>query len=268
MLSEDRKYSGMALKFEENVDEIILRTMIENEDGALERPMIFTPGDVALAQMGPNGFVTVHEGSTFNGHVTFLIGKVNQAQKDPTAPNYESETMRLSKLPGYDYPELRKPPTEQSLIERIEEALDAGKAVPPLVYVEPTEYDEDGLKCFPQVTVGPAPEAVVGHSPAQRDHSGESVPEGFASQVLKTVRDRGSDYGTPAENHQLTADLWGAWLSRRMKTTIKMSAEDVCLLNVIQKLSRLASKTKDDSLLDLAGYAENVAMLSANQRNV
>lgn len=94
-----------------------------------------------------------------------------------------------------------------------------------------------------------------------------STPGGFAAQVTETVVNRGSDYGSPANNHEVTATMWSTWLSRKLGVAIKISAEDVCLLNVMQKLARLAAGTKDDSLLDIAGYVENVAMLRPDQRN-
>lgn len=94
-----------------------------------------------------------------------------------------------------------------------------------------------------------------------------SVPDGFAPGVIKLVRERGSAYGCPSENHQLTADMLSSWLSRRLRQTIVISAEDVCMINVLQKLSRLAFTTKDDSWFDVAGYTENVAMLKPEQRN-
>lgn len=95
----------------------------------------------------------------------------------------------------------------------------------------------------------------------------ESVPQGFAAQVLEIVRNRGGDYGTPADNHELTATLWTEWLSRRFGQTVIFTAEDVVMLNILQKCSRLANKTKDDSYLDICGYVENVAMLRKDQRN-
>lgn len=95
----------------------------------------------------------------------------------------------------------------------------------------------------------------------------QSVPEGFATQVMETVRARGNAYGTPAENHQTTADIWSTWLSRRLRQDIRLSAEDVCALNVLQKLSRAAFCSKDDTWLDVAGYTENVAMIRPDQRN-
>jgi hypothetical protein len=95
----------------------------------------------------------------------------------------------------------------------------------------------------------------------------ESVPGGFSPRVTELVRERGSDYGTPADNHQLTADLWSLWLSRKLGREVKFTAEDVCHFNILQKQSRLAFKTKDDSCFDIAGYVENIAMLRAEQRN-
>lgn len=95
----------------------------------------------------------------------------------------------------------------------------------------------------------------------------QSVPGGFAQQITDTVAKRGNTYGSPAENHQVTADMLTAWFTRRYGVKIVVSAEDVCLINVIQKVSRLAGKTNDDSLLDVAGYIENVAMIRPDQRN-
>jgi hypothetical protein len=96
----------------------------------------------------------------------------------------------------------------------------------------------------------------------------DSVPEGFAPKVQELVRERGSAYGSPSENHQLTAELWSIWLSRRLGVAVTFSAEDVCMFNVLQKQSRLAFITKDDSWFDIAGYTENVAMLRPEQRNI
>lgn len=95
----------------------------------------------------------------------------------------------------------------------------------------------------------------------------ESVPGGFAAKVLDTVRNRGSTYGHPQDNHQLTADLYSSWASRRFGQEIRFTPEDVCILNILQKMSRVAFATHDDSLLDVAGYAENIGMLRKDQRN-
>ena len=100
--------------------------------------------------------------------------------------------------------------------------------------------------------------------------SPDSVPGGFAQKVIDTVRTRGKDYGHPSDNHQLTADLLSSFARRRFGLTpeqLTFTAEDVCTFNILQKLSRLAEATKDDTWLDVSGYAENVAMLRPDQRN-
>ena len=69
--------------------------------------------------------------------------------------------------------------------------------------------------------------------------------------------DRNRDYGHPDDNHGCTAELWNAWLLRRASP---FGAVDVCVFNILQKLSRLA-ETPDhlDSWRDIAGYAQNAA---------
>lgn len=68
--------------------------------------------------------------------------------------------------------------------------------------------------------------------------------------------DRGRDYGSPADNHGRTARLWGAYLG------VPITPEQVCALNRLQKEARLLETPGHlDSLVDIAGYAENQAMM-------
>jgi hypothetical protein len=76
-----------------------------------------------------------------------------------------------------------------------------------------------------------------------------------------TSGDRQRDYGHPADNHQCTAVLWASWLQRRYGIAMPLTAEDVCFLNILQKLSRAANSTTRDSLVDLAGYASNIEQI-------
>ena len=68
-------------------------------------------------------------------------------------------------------------------------------------------------------------------------------------------RDRRDSYGHPLDNHQRTADFWGTYLG------IKLTPEDVCMLNILQKISRSMHSLKRDSIVDIIGYAENVDMI-------
>ena len=67
---------------------------------------------------------------------------------------------------------------------------------------------------------------------------------------------RMKDYGPPSVNHARTAGLWSAYLG------IHVSPADVCFLNILQKASRSKHRITRDALVDIAGYAENIAMLA------
>lgn len=69
---------------------------------------------------------------------------------------------------------------------------------------------------------------------------------------------RNSDYGSPLENHSLTAELFGAYLSRKKGP---ITARDICWFNILQKCSRDVSKPLRDNLVDTAGYAGNMEMI-------
>lgn len=75
----------------------------------------------------------------------------------------------------------------------------------------------------------------------------------FLADVRETVTARGRDYGSPATTHGRTAALWSAYLG------CAVTAEDVCALNVLQKLSRRANGPGADHWRDIAGYAANAA---------
>jgi len=71
--------------------------------------------------------------------------------------------------------------------------------------------------------------------------------------------DRNHFYGHPAENHGCTAELWTAYLRRRFGADIPaLDVRAVCMLNVLQKVSRDANRPKRDNLVDIAGYVRNV----------
>lgn len=66
-------------------------------------------------------------------------------------------------------------------------------------------------------------------------------------------------YGHPRDNHACTAALWHAYLDRRDYDTV--DAVDVCVLNVLQKLSRFANTRQRDSIVDAAGFLANIEMI-------
>lgn len=66
---------------------------------------------------------------------------------------------------------------------------------------------------------------------------------------------RRDSYGTPAENHGRTAALWSAYLG------VEITARQVCLMNILQKISRDAHRPHRDGLVDIAGYALNAELV-------
>lgn len=67
--------------------------------------------------------------------------------------------------------------------------------------------------------------------------------------------DRFAEYGHPAENHARTAELWSVFLGR------EVTATDVCMMNILQKVSRGVNKVTPDTVVDIAGYAENIGII-------
>jgi len=77
-----------------------------------------------------------------------------------------------------------------------------------------------------------------------------------ALDKLKLVlADRGDDYGSPLDNHQIVADLFNVVLTHH-KRADKLEAEDTMLLMILIKVARLCNSPEHiDSWLDMAGYS-------------
>ncbi len=90
----------------------------------------------------------------------------------------------------------------------------------------------------------------------------------LAHEAAAVVRDRMASYGPPGENHGCTAALWGAYLERRRQAcdrrgeTFELDAQDVCWLNVLQKVSREANARGGDNRLDVMGFAINAEIVA------
>jgi hypothetical protein len=67
---------------------------------------------------------------------------------------------------------------------------------------------------------------------------------------------RRESYGTPYTNHSRTAVMWSAYLDGKKVLTPR----DVCMLNILQKVSRDRYRETHDNVVDIAGYAENAAL--------
>ena len=90
-------------------------------------------------------------------------------------------------------------------------------------------------------------------------------------ESVKSLCDRASDavcgarheaYGHPVDNHKRTADLWSAYIETRALCSTNLRPRDVCMLNILQKVSRDAHAPAKDNLVDIIGYALNAEIVS------
>jgi len=83
-----------------------------------------------------------------------------------------------------------------------------------------------------------------------------STPETAIDEAKRVVHgDRWRSYGHPIDNHTRTAGLWSQFLG------VQISAEEVCMLNILQKISRHRYRPHRDNLVDIMGYAANEDMI-------
>lgn len=106
------------------------------------------------------------------------------------------------------------------------------------------------------------------------------TPKSKSPDPQKTILDeaaeivagaRRQDYGTPRQNHSRTAALMNAYLATIEESEGGLSdidAFDVCMLNILQKISRLTHRRTRDSLVDIAGYAANAAEILAVEQDI
>lgn len=86
-------------------------------------------------------------------------------------------------------------------------------------------------------------------------------PETALQEAQRLVHGaRGKDYGHPIEDFTRTGKMWGAILG-----TDPVPPEKVALCMIAVKLSRECNAAKRDNAVDIAGYAETLAMVRERQ---
>ena len=82
--------------------------------------------------------------------------------------------------------------------------------------------------------------------------------------------DRQETHGDPKDNHRATAWFWSIYIDEKLKAVqkiapvrqINLTPEDVCFLNILQKIARtIHGEVTTDTLVDIAGYARNIEIL-------
>lgn len=83
--------------------------------------------------------------------------------------------------------------------------------------------------------------------------------------------DRQRTYGHPINHHTTTAELWSSYLTRvndpkgEGPCEVVVRPQDVSILMVLDKVSRIGGGDKVDNVLDIAGYAQVHAKVRAKQ---
>jgi hypothetical protein len=71
--------------------------------------------------------------------------------------------------------------------------------------------------------------------------------------------DREKDYGHPSVNFQAIADLWDDYLTAKAAKNNgdvgTITSQDVCNMMILLKICRDLQGYKDDTVIDIAGYA-------------
>lgn len=86
------------------------------------------------------------------------------------------------------------------------------------------------------------------------------------SEILNTAEkcvcgQREQDYGSPENNFQLIADLWGAYYGQ------KFTPVDVAMMMALLKMARIKTGTgTEDSFVDAAGYFACGGEIATNYR--
>lgn len=82
-----------------------------------------------------------------------------------------------------------------------------------------------------------------------------------ANECVNGQRDE--QYGSPERNFEMIAELWSVYLGGQLKELI--DASDVPIMMALLKIARIRTGNyKDDSFIDLAGYAACAGEIAAN----
>lgn len=135
---------------------------------------------------------------------------------------------------------------------------DLGKEVTPSVFLANLERIEDEPKPAALEVVPSGPEPLTSWAVADSELLKE------ADRIVNSDRQR--TYGHPITHHTATAAMWSAYLTRvNDEHEVIVRPQDVSILMVLDKASRIGGGDKVDNALDIAGYAQVHAKVRARQ---
>lgn len=69
------------------------------------------------------------------------------------------------------------------------------------------------------------------------------------------AEDMDHDYGKPEDNFETIAELWNTYIAASHDDWPSLNARDVAAMMILLKIARVATSTKADHWVDIAGYA-------------
>lgn len=156
------------------------------------------------------------------------------------------------------------PGWEDSVGSRFERALAVATGVPVYEFEWHNEHDWTMRLLNPpnRITarsdlaelIGPFDEVMVKVTEVAEALTPQETLLQTADRIVST--DRQDDYGHPFDDFTRTGKMWAAILG-----IDDVSPEEVGLMMAALKISRLVNQYKDDSVVDLAGYAKTVSLV-------
>lgn len=86
-------------------------------------------------------------------------------------------------------------------------------------------------------------------------------PMTLGEEIQKVFNERADQYGKPEDHFEAIAEMWTIYLRKiprdfDPRIPFRLTAKDVCMMQVLLKVVREAHEHKHDNLLDIVGYAE------------
>ena len=83
-------------------------------------------------------------------------------------------------------------------------------------------------------------------------------------EAMSVVFERQGTYDSPENNFKRIADFWNTYIENKPKHE-KITPGDVAIMMMLMKIARLTFAYKEDSVVDIAGYAQCLVQVKENE---
>lgn len=86
-------------------------------------------------------------------------------------------------------------------------------------------------------------------------------------EAISVVFERQGSYDAPENNFNRIADFWNAYIKNKPEHKV-FDATDVSIMMILLKIARLTFQYKEDSVVDIAGYAQCLSQINKKTSNL